>query len=414
MVLLDSLPPKHSSQPLQKIKMEQKIRIGFLSEVDLKDVTRLSGTSYHIRRVLEEKGFEVVCLDRLEEGFHWRIFLKKVKARLGRSLMGKKYPPWWTMAGARVLAARAQKMIKKHQPDILFSWSTPIFSQLKSDIPKLLFTDATFHLLVDFYENYTGLGKSALMDGEGLAFQAFYNADRLLFSSHWAAESAINDYLVPAEKVHVVTLGANLEISHDEDFIMSLVRKKKKDRIHLLFMGVDWKRKGGDKAIAIAGQLKELGFEVILHVAGSVPPAETPIPSFVQLHGFISKGSPEGRKALEDLFSMVHFLVLPTIADCTPMVYAELNAYGIPAVTHLVGGVETVVKHEKNGLLFETGSTSLEIAEGIAFCLREPNHYEKLALTSFKSFRDKLNWDVTAEQLANHIKSLYYSKKKGL
>lgn len=390
--------------------MDQNIKIGFLSEVDLRDITRLSGTSFNIRRVLEEKGFEVICIDRLEDGFHWLIFLKRIKAWLGRTLQGKNYRPWWTRVGARVLAARAMEKIFLQKPDVLLSWSTPILSQLKVDIPKLLYTDATFHLMVDFYGNYTGWSHKALAEGELLANEAMHNADRLLFSSQWAANSAVEDYSVPAEKVNVVTLGANIDVQHEAGQIIQLVKNKNKEQVHLLFMGVDWQRKGGDKAIAIAAQLRDLGFDAILHVVGSTPPPDLTIPSFVRLHGFISKASPVGQERLEMLFSKVHFLVLPTLADCTPMVYAELNAYGIPAITHNVGGIASVVEQGKNGLLFETDTSPREIASVMATYLRDPESYEKLALRSFQTYKEELNWDVTGENLAAHIRSLCQSK----
>ena len=383
--------------------MGKKIKIGFLSEVDLYDITQLSGTSYNLRKIFEVKGYEVIPVDKLDQGFHFIRFYQKVKTKVYRKLLGVNYRPEWTKTGSKLLAKRAMKMIRKNKPDILFTWSTPILAHLDVNIPKILYTDATFSLMLGFYGNFSNFTSKSIDTGDDLAAKAFENADRLIFSSKWAANSALQNYGISERKVHVVTLGANLDVNHDEVFIRELIRSKSGKTLHLLFMGVDWKRKGGEKALEVARIIKEKGRKVCLHLMGSKPPDDKKLPDYVVNHGFVSKAQPEGRKHMDEIFRKVHFLVLPTFADCTPMVYAELNAYGIPAITHDVGGISSVVYHETNGLIFSTQSTAEQMAEKIMACFENPKQYDDLALSSFKTFKGKLNWSQTGESLSKHI-----------
>ena len=392
--------------------MTNKIKVGFLSEIDLHDITQLSGTSYNLRRVLEEKGFEVICIDNLEKGFHFITFIQKIKAKIYRRFAGINFRPDWTNAGSKILAKRALKKIRKNKPDILFTWSTPVLSHLEVDMPKILYTDATFHLMLDFYGNFSNFSEKTRQAANELARRAFHNADRLLFSSHWAADSAVEDYGIPRSRVHVVTLGANIEVDHDADIIEKLIDEKSGKPIHLLFMGIDWNRKGGPKALEIARYIKEKGNDVYLQLVGSRPPEGENFPDYVMNHGFISKARPEGRKLLDDIFRKTHFLVLPTRADCTPMVYAELNAYGIPAVTHEVGGIPSVVQNETNGLIFSPDSTTEEMAEKILAVFLNPEKYRHLSLSSFRTYKEKLNWNQTGEKLSEHIHVVMTNKKK--
>lgn len=392
--------------------MTTKIKVGFLSEIDLHDITQLSGTSYNLRRILEEKGFEVLCIDKLEKGFHFITFIQKIKAKIYRKFAGINYRPEWTKAGSKILAKRALKKIRENKPDILFTWSTPVLAYLKVDIPKILYTDATFQLMLDFYGNFSNFSSKTQKTGNELARRAFHNADRLLFSSAWAADSAVEDYDIPGSRVHVVTLGANIDVEHDENLIRTLIEEKTGKPLHLLFMGIDWNRKGGGKALEIARCIKEKGHEVCLQLAGSKPLEGEKYPDYVVNHGFISKARPEGRKLLDEIFRKTHFLVLPTLADCTPMVYAELNAYGIPAVTHEVGGIASVVYHETNGLIFSPKSTAGEMAEKILTVFLNPEKYRDLSLLSFHTYKEKLNWDQTGKKLAGHIHDVLNNKKK--
>lgn len=45
----------------------------------------------------------------------------------------------------------------------------------------------------------------------------------------------------------------------------------------------------------------------------------------------------------------MNFLLLPTIAECAGIVFAEASGYGIPSITYDTGGVGTYVIDGING-----------------------------------------------------------------
>ena len=61
------------------------------------------------------------------------------------------------------------------------------------------------------------------------------------------------------------------------------------------------------------------------------------------------------RDTLYRAFAESHFLVLPTQADCTPLVIAEANAFGVPCLVSVLGGLPTLVQDGQNGRLYPPG-----------------------------------------------------------
>ena len=138
---------------------------------------------------------------------------------------------------------------------------------------------STWHQLVDFYPDYarTTLARETVEDGYELDRLALHNCARVLFSSRWAAGSAIGDYDVDPAKVAAHPFGANLASVPERSELGQHIRRRGTGPCRLLFIGVEWVRKGGDIAVAIAQQLNDWGVAVELQIVGCDPPRPAPI-----------------------------------------------------------------------------------------------------------------------------------------
>ena len=76
-----------------------------------------------------------------------------------------------------------------------------------------------------------------------------------------------------ANSVFVTQLGANMDMDND----LSLNSRSLKDQINVLFIGVDWNRKGGTIVYKTFKSLLDKGYKVSLTVCGCVPPMNIPI-----------------------------------------------------------------------------------------------------------------------------------------
>jgi glycosyltransferase involved in cell wall biosynthesis len=218
---------------------------------------------------------------------------------------------------------------------------------------------------------------------------AIQKAHLLAFSSAWAARSAVEDYHADKAKVHAIPFGANLEDIPGREIVQI---KQKSGRCKLLFVGVNWQRKGGDIAFETLLKLEEMGIPAELTVCGCRPP-KTVFHDRMRVIPFLDKNDEQQRKVLEKLYVISDFLLVPTRNDCTPIVFCEANAYGLPVISTYTGGVPEIVKEGENGFLLPFSARGDTYAEVIARIYRDDQYYAKMVMASRTAFDERLNWD---------------------
>ena len=72
------------------------------------------------------------------------------------------------------------------------------------------------------------------------------------------------------------------------------------------------------------------------------------------MNGFVLQDSPN--ESIGDVFSELDVLVVPSVwYENTPLAIYSAQEAGCPVIASNLGGMSEVIKHEKNGLLFEAG-----------------------------------------------------------
>lgn len=227
-----------------------------------------------------------------------------------------------------------------------------------------------------------------------------------IYSSDWAAKSAIHDYGADPAKVKVVPFGSNTDSPFTYDTIQDVIKARPSDCCKLLFLAVDWIRKGGDVAYEVAKKLNESGLRTELTVVGCNPSFDEPLPGFMNVLGFISKSTEEGRRRIQNLILESHFLILPTLADCTPIVLCEANSLGVPCLSTTVGGIPTVVVDNVNGYLFEPKPNIADYCNYIMNLFSDFSSYRSLALSSFQEYDSRLNWRVAGQAVKGLLETI--------
>lgn len=365
------------------------MKITYLTSYDAQNVEAWSGTGYFIIDMLS-KFAEVECVGNTLPR-HPRS--ETLKRGLYKRLLGKRYLLHYKDYISRNIAREAEKRISPDS-DIILSPEYLALPYLKRDRKIVLYTDATFRNLKDFYPFYSNLTWESVASAEKLQRKAFKNADMLVNASEWSMRSMIDDYGVPEDKVAMIEYGANLDRVPDLGQVETSVSSRDTRICHLLFMGKNWKRKGGATAVEVAAAMNATGYETVLHVVGAPESVTGPLPSFVRNHGYINKNEPEGRRLLEELLLSSHFLISPTSAECFGIAYAEANAYGLPVLSTNVGGTRTVVRDNVNGKLFELGESPGSYAGYASKVLHDKSAYRELCLNARREYEERLNWDT--------------------
>jgi glycosyltransferase involved in cell wall biosynthesis len=294
-------------------------------------------------------------------------------------------------------ASQIEKALTSTPYDVVFSPGTIPIAHLKTHKPIVIWTDATFAGLLDFYFSSNSICNESIKNGHKMEQMALSNCRMAIYSSEWAANTALKNYDVSPEKVKVVPFGANINCERSSQDIRRLALQKSDVICKLLFLGVDWYRKGGDMAVAVAKSLIKRGIRTELHDAGCDPPGS--LPHFVHRHGFLSKKTKEGSEKLDALLSESHFLILPSRAECAAIVFCEASSYGLPSLATDVGGITTFVRNGRNGRTFSLDESPEKYCDYIETLMSSRELYAALALSSFLEYSERLNWATAGQQV---------------
>ena len=301
----------------------------------------------------------------------------------------------------------AKQLAGQHFDVIVAPDCVPEVAYLRTDIPILLPLDATFRLQHNYYPEYSNLLAFSIRQGEILEQAAFQNATQLLFSSFWAARSAIEDYSIDPQKVQAIFFGANID--HIPPFEQVLA-KKPSEECRLLFMGIDWERKGGAIAYETLLSLEEMDIQTRLIVCGSTPPSGI-AHKHMNVIPYLDKNDQRQARQIEQLYADSDFLILPTRADCAPNVFKEANAFGLPAITTDTGGVADLVRDGENGYVLPYEAGGRAYAQLIADLYRNEARYRQLALSSRVAYDERLNWDAWAKAVHAIIQEIVQTRQ---
>jgi glycosyltransferase involved in cell wall biosynthesis len=315
----------------------------------------------------------------------------QLRNRFARRLLGRQFSFDHSRALAREYARIFARRLREVGPvDLIFApaASTQI-SRLETDIPIVYASDTTFQLLRDYHQDFTGIGNTYAATGNETERRAIHNAAAVTYPSQWAARSAVSDYGASPKRVSVIPWGPNVDQVPDAARVSA---ERKMQRCSLLFLGVNWERKGGPTAYRAAEILNRRGLDVTLTVCGVTPPEEFRADWF-RVIPFLNKQVPAEREELTRLQLAASFFVLPTLNDCYPMVLAESAAHGTPSVVTNTGGISEAVAEGRSGFLMPMEAASEEYADVIQSVWSDQDHYRRLVKTSREHYDTIANWD---------------------
>lgn len=305
----------------------------------------------------------------------------------------------------RGYARQAANLLAGLDADIVFSPSTLPVAHLECRQPIFFWTDATFAGLLGFYLNRGVIADSSIRDAHCAERAALERCTLAIYSSEWAAQSAIHHYGIDSSKVKVAPFGANLYSQRTYAEVNELIAGRPVDHCRLLFVGMDWARKGGDIAFAVAKRLNDEGFPTELTVVGCEPKINGTPPPFVRPVGYLNKMTVEGCARLERLYGESHFLILPSRAETYGLVLAEACAFGLPCIASNVGGIPTILHDGKNGKAFATETRIDEYCSYISGLMIHRPEYEELCRSSFNEYERRLNWRVAGDLVRSLIET---------
>ena len=372
------------------------MHVAFLTNYDSTDVRNWSGLGYYMASCLEQQGVQLTRID-----CSLKLSLAQlIKRKLIKLCWRRIYQPERDIAYLRKMSRKVTRQLAGRQCDLIFAAGSLPVSFLTAAKPIVFFTDATYDGMIRLYIDRSKLWRQSLAQGNRAEEKAIQNASLIFYTSEWAKKSAVAVYGANPDKVRQLSFGPNLASDLTTEDMTALIRRRTQTfQKKFLFIGVDWVRKGAGKAIATVARLNDMGMPATITMVGCQPPPGIPLPPFVIHHPFISKEEEAGRAKLRDLYQDADFFLLPTLADCTPVVFSEAAAYGLPVITTDVGGCSSVVIDGITGYCLPKERFVAEAVDRIATLWHDEELYEAFSWQTFYHYKKELSWETIGKKM---------------
>lgn len=295
----------------------------------------------------------------------------------------ERVPPFSRIWTARA-ALRARRLLDHHAKgqDVLFFHTVGpslLSNKWLRRTPSIISVDATPINVDQVGAGYGHVVSSPVVEAlkMRLVRRALVRASWVVAWSHWVERSLLSDYEVDPAKIIVQPPG--VPIDH---FRPSPPSSSK--RVRLLFVGGDFRRKGGDELLEAIPQLPET---CELDIVTATPVREGPR---IRVHHGL--GPDDDR--LQRLYAAADVFVLPTRADTWGHAVVEAMASGLPVITTAVGGLAEIVTDGVEGLVVSPGDVS-GLARAITCLVADPSLRHRLgaggrhkAVTEFDADRN--------------------------
>lgn len=271
--------------------------------------------------------------------------------------------------------------------DYLFTFQTQsLFDASTGKAPHFVYTDYAHlaNLLLPGYPK-DRLSSAKWIELESTIYQ---NATMVFTYSENIRYSLIHQYKIRPEKVKHVYAGINVPISP-----LKLVNTSKYTNKNILFVGMDWKRKGGPQLVQAFSKVLEKHPDASLTIVGASPKINLPNCSVL------------GKIPLEEVnkyYEQASIFCLPTLLEPFGIAFLEAMSHGLPVVATDTGSIPEFVINNKSGFLVPPRDIN-QLSERLIDLLDDPGKCRSLGEQGYKIVAKTYTWENTVGLMYDHI-----------
>ena len=275
-------------------------------------------------------------------------------------------------------AHRAEEFAFTFQTQSLFDGHIP-------GVPHFLFTDHT-HLA---NLNYPSFDKS-LLAGPGWIEEErtmYHSSTRVFTMAEHVRRSVVKDYGVPEDRVFTVHAGSNLntepgKLGNDGFSNQTIV-----------FVGVDWERKGGPALLQAFEKIVARMPEARLLVVGCRPDISHPR---VEVVGKVP------RERVGEYLARAPVCCLPSRIEPFGIAPIEAALQGVPSVVSDIGALLEIVRDGETGRVVPVDNVE-KLTEALLQLLSDPALSQRMGEEGRIHALAKYNWDAVGAKLREHV-----------
>jgi glycosyltransferase involved in cell wall biosynthesis len=202
------------------------------------------------------------------------------------------------------------------------------------------------------------------------------------------SESIVNQYGVGRERVECVYCGSNVgevaeaSLTHDRF-----------DNKNVLFVGVDWERKGGPQLAKAFTLVLKAHPDATLTIVGCSPRLQLPNCTVV------------GRVPLQEVYAYYQkssIFCLPTLEEPFGIAFIEAGNFGLPIVTTNIGAIPDFVMDGANGYMVEPNNIQ-QLSDTLIKLLDDPYARMRFGIKNYNTMREKYTWEKTVYRMKESI-----------
>jgi glycosyltransferase involved in cell wall biosynthesis len=356
---------KMYSHPIN-VSIEQMLAKNFPElEVDVIDIGK---------RIKERKDIILANLFFVFKEYGMEILLRRKKIRECF---------WRTPFIFKTIKGLVVNILSQDQYEFSFQ-NQSMFDGSKEGLPHYVYTDHT-HLANLRYPDFN---KKDLYSQKWINMERdiYHNAVINFTRSNYAAKSIVQDYGCPSEKVICVYAGSNVGTSFD-------ISKEKYKNKNILFVGVDWERKGGPDLVAAFKLVLKVCPDARLTIVGASPKLEVPNCNVV------------GQVRLDNVsqyYNDASLFCLPSKLEPAALVFLEAAAYELPVVATDVGGTADRVIDGETGFLVKPGDVQ-GLSKVLIKLIQDPETCRALGENGRRLVLEKYTWEQVGAEIEKYI-----------
>ena len=321
---------------------------------------------------------------------------------VGPEDFGKYRAPWWARATnpwlSQFVARRKAEPLIERDFDLLLvnTWEFVVaFRDLARRMPAIAAMDAIPATFYDQRKQSVGFGIARWILHQVYHRSFSYAArefDLFLPKSSTCARALCEHHEIPAWRSFITLTPQFLDTWRP-------LPKPPASRLRLLFIGNDFRRKGGDFLLRVfSGRLAGHCSLTIVSNDGSLAARRLP--------GGVRLLQGQGRDALIPLYREHDLFVFPTQQDFTPEVLAEALAMGLPCIATEVDGVRDLILDSVNGYVMPAHARVDSWAELIRQLAANPDELRRMSVNARKFAEAELDFERFENLLAAVIHRL--------
>ena len=259
-----------------------------------------------------------------------------------------------------------------------------LFDASAKGLPHFVYTDHT--VLANLH--YPGVDpQRALFSAAWMQLEPtiYAKATKVFTASNFARDSAIADYHCPPEQVVCVYTGINVAIDPPE--------RKDYTGQRILFVGVEWERKGGPEMVAAFKQALAVCPNAQLTIVGCAPAIDVANCTVV---GRIPK------EQVARYYREATIFCMPSRIEPAGIAFTEAAMYKLPVISALSGGIPDRVIHGETGYLVPVGDVD-SLARYLIELLTAPERCQLFGEAGYRLAKDHFTWERVGDAIHDHV-----------